>query len=282
MLLGVHVSAAGRIYEAVEKAHALGCGTMQFFSRNPQQWRSRGIDEADAREFRRRRDQYGIRPVFIHIPYLINLASPDPRLYKDSIVAYIEDIADAGKLGVDHIVTHMGSHKQTSEEEGLSRLSSALGVILDATKKSGVGILLENTSGSGSWLGYDFAHQQRVMEELNGNQRIGLCLDTAHAYLAGYDIASAQGLERLLADIDRTAGMSRIRLIHLNDAQGTLGSHADRHAHIGKGAIGAGGIRRIINHPRLRDLPFVLETPKDTGDADVKNLRAVRRLREKI
>ena len=182
---------------------------------------------------------------------------------------------------MNYIVTHMGSHKDTSEEEGIKRLIEALNTILEKTKHVQVGILLENTSGSGSWLGYKFSHQRTILENLKHKERVGLCLDTAHAYLAGYNIATKEGLEGMLSEIDQMVGLKLIRLIHLNDAKDKLGSHHDRHENIGKGNIGLEGMRRIINHPRLRDVPFILETPKSTDDKlDVMNLKTVGRLRK--
>ncbi|MGE5197253.1 MAG: deoxyribonuclease IV [Deltaproteobacteria bacterium] len=280
MRLGVHVSTGDKVYKAFERANELGCNTMQIFSRNPQQWRSRFLPPEDIKEFRKRKAGSGIRPVFIHIPYLINLASPNPGLYQDSVKAYVEDILEAQDLKADYIVTHMGSHKDTSEEAGLKRLTGALNVILEKTASAEVGILLENTAGSGSWLGYKFAHQKHVIDGLKDKKRVGLCLDTAHAYLAGYDLATKEGLESLLDEIDKLVGLKLIKLIHLNDARDKLGSRHDRHEHIGKGKIGLKGMRRIINHPALRNVPFILETPKDSEDADPRNLRIVRRLRK--
>ncbi|MBI5145441.1 MAG: deoxyribonuclease IV [Candidatus Omnitrophica bacterium] len=275
----MQVSTAGKIYEAVKRAKDLGCNTMQIFSRNPQQWRANSLDSEDIRKFQLLQKKFKIKPIFIHIPYLINLASPNPRLYEASIEAYIEDILEVGALRADYIVTHMGSHKETSEEEGLNRLILALHTILKKTKDSRVGILLENTAGSGSWLGYRFWHQREVISALGDNPRLGLCFDTAHAYLAGYNIATKDGLEDTLDEIDRLVGINRIKLIHLNDALGKLDSRHDRHEHIGKGSIGLEGMKRIINHPRLRKLPFILETPKKSEDDDKRNLATVRRLR---
>jgi len=280
MLLGVHVSAEGKIYETVEAAHQLGCDTMQIFLRNPQRWRKDFLVPEDMDEFIRRRDKFGIKPLFIHIPYLINLASPEPELYKDSIEAYIEDILEAFVLRADYIVTHMGSHKETSEEAGIKRLTDALNIILEKTKGAEVGILLENTSGSGSWLGYKFSHQKKILQGIKQKERVGLCLDTAHAFLAGYNIAEKEGLEAMLKEIDELAGINLIKLIHLNDAKGELGSKHDRHDHIGKGAIGLEGMKRIINHPKLKNIPLILETPKKTETDDTMNLSLVRKLRK--
>jgi deoxyribonuclease-4 len=253
---------------------------MQIFSRNPQRWRDDFLQPQDINEFIRRQDKFKIRPLFIHIPYLINLASPNLKLYEASIEAYIEDILEAQVLGTDYIVTHMGSHKDTSEEAGIQRLIEALNRILEKTKSTTVGILLENTAGSGSWLGYKFTHHKMIIQGLKDKGRIGLCFDTAHAYLAGYDIASKRGLEATLDEIDKLAGINLIKLIHLNDARGALGSKHDRHDHIGRGSIGLVGMKRIINHPKLRNIPFILETPKDSEDADKMNLRTVKRLRQ--
>lgn len=279
MLLGVHVSIKDKIYEALERAESLGCNTMQIFSRNPQRWRDKFLDPKDIEEFNRRQDKVKINPVFIHIPYLINLASPNPRLYDFSVEAYIEDILEAHTLKADYIVTHMGSHKETTEEAGIKRLTDALNIIIEKTRNTKVGILLENTAGSGSWLGYKFTHHQKIIRGLKNKERVGLCLDTAHAYLAGYDIASKEGLGTLLGEIDELVGISLIKLIHLNDAKDKLGSHHDRHEHIGRGKIGLEGMKRIINHRRFRNVPFILETPKDSEDADRMNLEMVRKLK---
>jgi len=280
MLLGVQVSTEGKIYEALERAHKLGCNTMQIFSRNPQRWRENFLESQDIEEFKKRQDKFKIKPLFIHIPYLINLASPNPRLYEASIEAYIEDILEVSRLKADYIVTHMGSHKETSEEAGIKRLIEALNIILEKTKNSPLGIMLENTSGSGSWLGYKFIHQREIIQGLKHKERMSLCFDTAHAYLAGYDIATKDGLEKTLDEIDKLVGINFIRLIHLNDAKGELGSRHDRHEHIGKGSIGLEGMKRIINHPKLRNLPFILETPKKSEEDDIMNLNMVKKLRQ--
>jgi len=278
MILGAHISGVGKIYQTLDRAHELKCQTMQIFARNPQQWRAGNLDSKDIEEFKLRRKKFHIDPVFIHISYLINLASPNPKLYQGSIRAYIEDMQDADKLKADYIVTHMGSHKETSEEAGIKRLVVALNKILSQTKGSKVGILLENTSGSGSWLGYTFAHQKKIIAGLKEKSRVGLCLDTAHAYLAGYDIATKKGLDKMLAEIDAQVGLKLLKLIHLNDAYGKLASHHDRHDHIGKGSIGLEGMQRIINHPKLKNIPMILETPKDDETSDALNLALVRKL----
>lgn len=278
MKLGVHVSIAGKIYEAVDRAVALGCNTMQIFSRSPRGWRGAKLKPTDIFEFKQRRKQAQILPLFIHVPYLTNLASPFKKLYELSIKFYIEYLKEAEILGAEYLVSHMGSHKKSSEKDGLKRLTRALNIILKETKGLKVILLLENTSGSGSWLGYKFAHQKRIIQNLRQPERIGLCLDTCHAYSAGYDIATKEGLENTLFEINETAGLNKLKLIHLNDSKDKLGSLHDRHEHIGKGAIGLEAFRRIVKHPKLKDLPFILETPKKSEFDDIMNLKVVRNL----
>ena len=278
MLLGVHVSIAGHIYESIDRAQRLGCTAMQIFPRDPRQWRKSKLKTEDFEEFRKRRHKSKIARVFVHIPYLINLASPQNILYKGSIKACIEDLKEADALGAEYLVTHMGSHKESGEEKGLRRITDALNKVLDKTSGLPVQILLENTSGSGSWLGYTFEHQRRIIDRIEQQDRIGVCLDTCHAYAAGYDIARAEGYMRTMAELDAAVGLVRLRLVHLNDTRDKLASLRDRHEHIGKGAIGLEGFRRIVNDPRLRQTAFILETPKDSLTADKRNLATVRRL----
>ena len=282
MLLGIHVSTAGKIYEAIGRAVKLGCNTMQIFSRIPQQWRRFDLKRQDIEEFCCRRRQTRIQPLFVHASYLINLSSPDATLYKKCIQAYIEDIREAGALGAEYLVTHMGSHKGAGEEKGIKRFTRALDHILNKTKDIPVTILLENTAGSGSNLGYTFKHHQSILSGLKNTKRIGLCIDTAHAYAAGYNIAERSGLKTMLNEIDNLVGLDKIKLIHLNDVKSKLGSRVDRHDHIGKGHIGLAGMKLILNHPSLRNLPFILETPKDSKFADKRNLERVRILRRKV
>jgi len=279
MFLGAHISTAGKIYLSIDRAVSLGCNTMQIFSRSPRSWRQAKLNQEDIREFKQRREKAKIGPIFIHIPYLINLASPLKKLYLQSIKAYIEDIKEAGTLGAEYLVTHMGSHKKCGEESGLRRFTQALNIIIKETSKEKVMILLENTSGSGSWLGYAFRHHQMVIDKVKDKDRVGICLDTCHAYSAGYDIATKKGLDETLDEIDNLVGLERLRLVHLNDTKDKLMSHKDRHEHIGKGKIGLDGFKGIVNHEKLKDAAFILETPEDAERDDVKNLSEVRRLR---
>jgi deoxyribonuclease-4 len=251
---------------------------MQIFSRDPRQWRKAKLRPEDIEEFRKRRHKSKIEKVFVHIPYLINLASPYNILYKGSIRACVQDINEAEVLGAEYIVTHMGSHKKSGEGQGLKRFTQAINRILEKTKDSPVKILFENTSGSGSWLGYSFEQQRLVIDGIEDKKRIGVCFDTCHGYTAGYDLASAEGYEKTISGLDEIIGLKMLKLIHLNDTRDKLGSRRDRHEHIGKGKIGLEGFKRILNDNRLKDAAFILETPKDPETSDKKNLKTVRKL----
>ncbi len=278
MKLGVHVSIAGHIYEAVDRAAELGCNTFQIFSRNPRGWDATKLDPKDAEEFKRRRKEKNITPVVVHIPYLINLCSPEEGLWRRSVNAYIEDIKRADMLGTEYFVTHIGSHKGKGEEYGISRFSTGMNEAIEKAKPH-LTILLENTAGSGDWLGYKFEHLKAIIDKIKDKKKVGICLDTAHTFESGYDIKTKAGLDATLEKIDSIVGLDRIKVIHLNDSKAAFGSNVDRHWHIGKGEIGIGGMRLIVNHPKLKNLPFILETPKKDPKDDPANLATVRKLR---
>ncbi|MCM8792169.1 MAG: deoxyribonuclease IV [Candidatus Omnitrophica bacterium] len=281
MLLGVQVSTEDGLLGAIKQATRLGCNTIQIFARNPRQRREeKELDLSRAKIFKKEIKRVGIKPLFIHMPYPVNLASPSDRLYYDSIKAYIEDIKEADGLGAEFLVSHLGSHKGQGEDFGIERLSQALNIILDKTYDTKVNILLENTAGSGFWLGYRFKHHSAILKKINQKRRVGICLDTCHAYVAGYDLSKEEGINAMLREIDEEVGLEKLKLIHLNDAKDECGSHRDRHADIGKGKIGRESMKAIVNHPRLKDLPFILETPKKDERDDMRNLATVRELRD--
>lgn len=278
MILGVHVSTSGSVYEAIDRAEALGCTAMQIFSRNPRQWRKSTLPQEDIREFRSRRQKSGIKAVAVHMPYLTNLATGYDVLYKESIEAYVEDLFEASALGAEYLVTHLGSYKNSTEREGLGRFIKAINTIFSETKGNKVKLLLENTAGSGRWLGADFDHHKKIFDGVKENSRLGVCLDTAHLFAAGFNIAKTNVFDAVLRQIDSKLGKKALRLVHLNDSMTPLGSHADRHEHIGKGFIGIKGIKHIVNHKRLKEVPFILETPKNGPKEDQMNLDRVRSL----
>jgi len=281
MRIGVHVSIAGKIYESLDRARALGCDAMQIFSRNPRGWQVAGLDKRDVLEFRKLKKEYDISPVAIHIPYIINLATPNDRLYGMSIDAYIEDVKRADELGAEYFVTHLGSHTGSGEEGGIRRFSDALGKILDKAKPETT-ILLENTAGPGSCIGYKFEHIKKILDSVSGRKNLDVCLDTAHTFEAGYDIRSALGLKKTLESFDKLIGLKRIKVVHFNDSLSPLGSHVDRHEHLGKGEIGLEALGRIINHPGLKNAAFIMETPKKSDKDDKRNIAIARKMRKKI
>ncbi len=277
MRLGVHVSISGKIYEAVERARGLGCETMQIFSRNPRGWQASKLNEVDADEFKRRRKIFGIWPITVHLPYLVNLASPKKELYRRSIQAFIEDIKRAEILGAEYFVTHLGSHRGSGELSGIKRFSQALNIIIEETNPK-IKILLENTAGAGDSLGYNFRQIRDIIARVKTKELLGLCFDTCHAFAAGYNIAEKEGLNKTIQEIEKFLGKESLWIIHLNDSKSSLGSRVDRHQHIGKGKIGKKGFRNILTHTKLKDSIFILETPKDSPGADKRNMTLVRRL----
>jgi deoxyribonuclease-4 len=241
----------------------------------------------EAERFRQRWQASRVEYIVIHTIYLINLASPEEGLYRRSIEAVVKELERAAQLGIPQVNTHIGAHKGLGPEWGLRRARAALEEVLSRTEGLPVKLLLENTAGEGTVLGSAFRELAYLLEADDRDRgRLGVCLDTCHALAAGYELATAEGLEETLAELDRAVGLERLALVHLNDSQYKRGSHKDRHQHIGEGEIGLEGFRNIVNHPALRELPFILETPKLAyederldSDADEINLERVRRLR---
>lgn len=276
MRIGVHVSIAGRIDEAIDRACALGCETIQIFSRNPRGWKSRPLVQEEVEAFKRKRKEKDIRPVLVHIPYIINLATPKDKLWKISIDSYAEDIIRTDTLGAEYFITHLGAHTGSGEETGLKRFCQGLNVAIKKAKPKTM-LLLETCAGQGSTLGHKFEHIRYMLDNIK-TENIGVCLDTCHIYVAGYDVATKNGLENTLKKFNTIIGLENLKAVHFNDSKGDLGSNLDRHEHIGKGKIKEEGMKRIITHPKLRHLPFVMETPKKTPNDDPMNIKTARRL----
>jgi len=275
--LGLHTSIAGGRQKAVERAVELGCTAMQIFGRNPRSWGYSPVDEAEAALFREKRAESAIWPVAIHTTYLINLCSPSDELFKKSIDLFKGELRIADSLGADYLVTHLGSPGQKGAEYAIKRVVSALKKA--ASGKHSVEILLENTSGAGAGFGSDLADIGRVIEgAAKAGIKTGLCFDTCHGFAAGYPFGSRKAAEELVSFIDASVGLERLKLIHLNDSKGEAASHLDRHEHIGKGRIGRKGLSFFLNHPKIKGIPLILETPKKASDDERKNLRAVRRI----
>ena len=251
---------------------------MQIFSRNPRQWRKSSLAKEDIKEFKKKVKAKKIDPVVIHIPYTLNLAATRKKFYKITIGEFITDLIEADSLGAQYLVTHMGSYKGGSQAGGLARVINALKKILKETKKVKTKILLENTSGAGCWLGYKFSDHRLVFESLDWTERLGVCLDTAHAWAAGYKINTALGVSSLLKEIGQEVGLKYLEVVHLNDTKEELDSRQDRHCNIGEGKIGRAGFKALVNHPKLGKVPFILETPRETQKDDLTNLAKVRKL----
>ena len=280
MRLGVHVSIAGGFSEALARAERLGCTAMQIFSRSPRGGAVPKIAKADADAFHAARQQSGIHPLSVHAPYIINLASPEEARWKWFAGAYCEEYERAVTLRADFLVTHVGSPKGQDEAAGIERVARAIDLALKSASGPTV-ILLENTAGSGQGLGCRFEQLHAIRAASRYPARVGICLDTAHLFAAGYPIHTAEGLDATLSEFDKTVGIEQIKLIHLNDSKVLFDSRVDRHWHIGEGHIGSDAFRRILNHPRLKSLSWILETPKDSDEEDLKNLAAVRGLCQK-
>jgi deoxyribonuclease-4 len=288
MRIGIHTSIAGDLAQSLDIARKLGCNALQIFSTSPRMWArpSRGrIPDVDAARFRERRAELGLGPLVIHGNYLINLASPEPVLRVRSIQAFHDELVRAVALGADFLVAHPGSTRGASAGQGVAGIAGALRQAARGIKLNGLRILLENTSGMGTAVGASFEELAVILDAVP-DLPLGVCLDTAHAFEAGYDIRSAAGLERTLQTIERTVGLERIFIVHVNDSKTPRGSRMDRHEHIGRGRIGLEAFRRILNHPLLAPhgsqglagRAFILETPIDRPGDDRRNVRALWKL----
>ncbi len=270
MKLGFHVSIADSIDQSFDRARQIGCTAFQLFTRNPRTWKSRALNSSEVEAFRRKHRTYGIDPVFAHMPYLPNLASPDDTIYRKSVDSLIEEVERCQVLGIRYVVTHMGSHVGAGVNEGKTRITK---VLRKATEIEGPMILLENSSGSGSHLGSKLEEIAEIIANTSGD-RVGFCFDTCHAYGAGYDVATKDGLNETIRILRNTVGFSKLKLVHLNDSRGDLGSGIDHHEHIGLGKIGEEGFRNILAS-QLATRPMVMETPIDERRRDVENLDKV-------
>ena len=277
--VGVHTSIAGSLAQAAEHAHEIGCSSFQIFSASPRMWRARDFAAEEISAFARLRSAYDLSPVVIHTNYLVNLASPDPALRKRSLEAFVGEIRRAESLAAEYLVLHPGSCRDGSKEQGIRTLAASIREAIRIAPPTKTTILVENMCGQGNVLGGSFAELREILALLDGLP-VECCIDTAHCFAAGMNIATPEGLSAALAALDQTVGLSRVAVVHANDSRSALGSRRDRHEHIGKGGIGLAGFRRIVNHPALREKVFILETPIEAEGDDRKNLRAIRSVRE--
>ncbi|MCM1377083.1 MAG: deoxyribonuclease IV [Prevotella sp.] len=260
--IGAHVSASGGVVNAPGNAHAIGAKAFALFTGSSNRWASKAITDKMAQKFKEECQSYGYSPEVIlpHDNFLINLGSPDPQKLAMSRKSFLEEMQRCEQLGLTMLNFHPGSHlKILTEEECLDRIAESLNLILAQTK--GVSSVIENTAGQGSNLGFDFAHLAHIISKVEDKERVGVCIDTCHAYSAGYDLATEEGYHNTWKEFDSVVGSDYLRAIHLNDDLKALGSRVDRHASIGQGTLGEDFFRRFVNDPRFDNMPIILETP---------------------
>lgn len=278
MKFGAHVSIRQSIHLAIDRAAGIGAECLQIFVGSPRQWREIVYAEDDLDLFIAKRRRARLDPLVAHTAYLINLGAENMEVYRKSTGALIYALRAMDRLGGLGAITHLGSRGARSWEAALARVTAALTVALEATERAM--ILLEHSAGAGGHLGGTFEELAEILDRMDHQPRLGVCLDSCHLFAAGWDIRTAQGVEATLRAFDRTVGLRHLRALHLNDSKAPLGSRVDRHEDIGAGRIGIGGFRALVNHPRLRRLAGFIETPHFEQDVpDRKNLELLKRLR---
>ena len=277
MRIGFHVSISGGFALSVQRAFELGCTCMQIFSRNPRGWTVKPLDKNDIDEFKKLREKWDIGPVFVHANYLINLASSKPDLYEKSIEQFVIDLERTEALGAEYLVTHLGSASGQEPQWMIDRVSDALNMTMKLHQPKAM-ILLENTAGEKGDIGYELEQVREVISRIKDSSRIGICYDTCHGFAAGYDVRTKKDVDALARKIDTIVGLKRLKGMHLNDCLRDYASHVDRHWHIGEGKVGLDGFRALLNHPAFKDVPKIMETPKDTEEDDPRNMRTVKSL----
>lgn len=282
-LLGAHMSIAGGYYKAADAAGALGMATCQLFTKNNTQWKSKAISPEDVGLFRAAIERNHLVHPLSHSSYLLNLASPNEALWQQSVDALVVEVERAGQLAIDWVVLHPGAFTTGSEENGLALVARGLTEALERTAKCPSGILLENTAGQGSTLGWKFEHLGTLIEQTGRPKRLGVCIDTCHAFAAGYPLAARKDYLATMRALNGAVGLEQVKALHLNDSKRELGSRVDRHEHIGRGKLGLEPFRHVMNDRRWNKVPKYLETPKglEKGEElDAINLRTLRGLVE--
>ncbi len=262
-LLGAHISASGGVDKAPQRAADIGCQSMQIFTRNQMRWDAKPLtDEAVSGYKAALKKLPPSFSVIVHDSYLINLGSPEPEKLKMSRDAFLDELERAEKLGVMGLAFHPGAHlNQVSEQECLKIVSESLNWVMQQCPKGKVKILIENTAGQGSTIGYRFEHLAEIIEGTDYPERLGVCFDTCHAFAAGYDFRKKSSYQQVFQDFDNIIGLQRLKAFHLNDAKKGLNSRVDRHEDIGFGHVGQEAFALLVNDPRFEDIPMVLETP---------------------
>jgi deoxyribonuclease-4 len=274
------MSIAGGCHNALTRGREVGADAVQVFTKNASQWKAKPLTEELCGQFHSTLTSTGYTSadLIAHDSYLINLASGAEELRTKSQAALLDELERCDLLGIPSLVTHAGAHLGRGEDEGLAELARSLDTVL-AGRGGGAQVLLETNAGQGTWLCYTFEQLARVLDQVQYPDQIGICLDTCHVFAAGYDIRTPEGYAATIAAFDRLIGLDKLKAVHLNDSKKGLGSRVDRHAHIGEGELGLDPFRLLLNDPRLRHLPMVLETEKDPdGAQDRMNLATLRGL----
>ncbi|MEO6969883.1 MAG: deoxyribonuclease IV [Chthoniobacterales bacterium] len=278
-LLGAHMSIAGGVHLAIERACSIKCSAMQIFVKNNMQWFARPLTRPEIRAFREHAQRHELAAVFAHANYLINLAATNPQFHANSLRALSEELTRADQLDLPFIVLHPGAHLGVGEEAGLAKIVASIDRIFARLPKVKTRIALETTAGQGTSLGHTFQHLADIIGNVRAPERLCVCLDTAHVFAAGHDLTSAAGTRQMLREFDRVVGLQHLVALHLNDSKTARGSRVDRHEHIGQGKIGLEAFRVIMRDRRFRKIPKVLETPKGKDLLeDVENMRTLREL----
>ncbi|MCL5096020.1 MAG: deoxyribonuclease IV [Candidatus Omnitrophica bacterium] len=273
------MSTAGGVWRALERGNSIGCEIVQFFVKNNMQWFGKSLTPRDLEQYSRQLTEHPFHSVFGHAGYLINLAAPSSPKRDKSIESLIQEMQKAEALGLPFLVLHPGAHLGAGEQAGLQQVVSGLDEVIRVTRDSAVRIALENTAGRGTCLGYTSAHFAAIYDRVQHPRRLGICLDTAHFFAAGYDLRTPRGWNKAIAEIDASVGLNEVLAFHLNDSKADLGSRRDRHAGIGQGKLGRKAFAHIVNDSRFRDLPGCLETPKSPDmHEDLENLAILRSL----
>ena len=280
--IGIHLSTAGGVFRAAERAYAIGANTFQIFSSSPRMWRPARIPEEHCAQMRVLRERFDCAPLVIHTSYLVNLCSQSSEVRDKSVEAFRAEVERALALGAEYLVLHPGSWRGLTREDGLRLAAESIGRATDGVELDGCDfrILIENTAGAEFSLGGSFEQVAELIERLKPVVPVGACLDTCHCHVAGYDLVSAEGYEETLRQVRGTVGLNSVRVWHMNDAKAARGSKLDRHQHIGEGTIGLQAFRRLLNDRRFAHCAFIAETPVDAEGDDVRNLRAMQRLAE--
>lgn len=270
---GAHMSIAGGVSNSIDRAAQVGCRALQIFTKNSNQWRAAKLDPEQIERFRKKARELQIEPVAAHDSYLINLAAPERDLYEKSLAAFIDEVERAEALKIPYLVFHPGSRKKDDESTAIKRVIEAINATIDKTEGSEVTLTIETTAGQGATLGDTFESIARMIEGVENQDRVGVCLDTCHVFAAGYELRTRDGYEKTMSEFDKTIGFEKLKLFHLNDSKKEFRSRVDRHEHIGLGHIGADGFIHLLNDERFFDTPMILETPKGaTGEEDMANL----------